>query len=143
MYDFQSAMADGKARAHRERNRGCSSSVRIVSTEELYMGMTEEDWQSWQDELADAVDAASAGEGMDETEEETSIPPAIPTLSGKMTAKQYVKTLKRIGLTPHSAPQALGISASMSFRYAAGTHPIPITVAKLLRALAELGRAEI
>lgn len=142
MYDFQSAMAEGKARAQREHNKGVSSSVRVVSTEELYMGMTEDDWQSWQDELADAVDAASAGDGMDETEEEHPAQPAL-TLSGKMTAKQYVKTLKRLGLTPHSAPPALGISSSMSFRYAAGSHPIPVTVAKLLRALAELGRAEV
>lgn len=60
-----------------------------------------------------------------------------------MTNQQYIKLLKKIGLTPYSAPQALGISLSMSYRYAAGTHPIPVTVAKLLRALAELGRAEV
>lgn len=185
MYDFQSAMADGKARAHRERQRGCSSSVRVFATaEERFEGMTEDDWQSWQDELADAVDAASASEGMDETEEETSIPPAkhaipkppAPAMASRtkdmlarerkvkklnaalekvekveaelersetMNALQYVNKLAHLGLTLETAHHALGISRSMSYRYAAGSHPIPTTVAKLLRALAELGRAEV
>ena len=60
-----------------------------------------------------------------------------------MTNQQYIKLLKKLGLTLETAHHALGISRSMSYRYAAGTHVIPVTVAKLLRALAELGRAEV
>lgn len=156
MYDFQAAMADGKARAQRERNRGRSSSVRVVSTEELYMGMTEEDWQSWQDELADAVDATSAGDGMDETEEEAPKPPRKtvarpagarqpPKISGgaPMAAKAYVTALAKLHLSPYSAAPHLGISRAMSFRYAAGSHAIPATVAKLVRALVLLGKVDV
>jgi predicted transcriptional regulator len=60
-----------------------------------------------------------------------------------MKAESYVKALAKLGLSPYSAAPHLGISRAMSFRYAAGSHAIPETVAKLVRALVRLGTTEI
>jgi hypothetical protein len=60
-----------------------------------------------------------------------------------VTAAQYIKLLKRLGLSPYAAAPVLGISVRMSLRYSAGSHDIPETIAKLVRALAELGRTDV
>jgi hypothetical protein len=55
-----------------------------------------------------------------------------------MTAKQYRDALKKLDLSVYASAKILCISLSQAQRYAAGTHPIPDKVAKLLRALAAL-----
>lgn len=60
-----------------------------------------------------------------------------------MTNKQYIRLLKELDLTPYKAGPVLGISPRMSMRYSAGTHPIPATIAKLVRALVLLGRHDV
>lgn len=56
-----------------------------------------------------------------------------------MTEKTYIRLLAKLGISPYGAGSALGISPRMSMRYAAGTHPIPDTVAKLLMCYVERG----
>jgi hypothetical protein len=92
-------------------------------------------------EVADDVDAPPA---CDPSAERETRRPAKRTLSrGQiMSAKKYVAALADLGLTPHTAAPVLGISSRMSYRYAAGTHVIPLTVAKLTRALVALGRID-
>lgn len=67
-----------------------------------------------------------------------------PILGGRsMTEKTYIRLLAKLELTPYGAGPELGISPRMSMRYAAGTHPIPDTVAKLLRAMVKLGTTDV
>lgn len=51
-----------------------------------------------------------------------------------MTTAQYLRALKRVGLTPASNATAasLGLSRRQCQRIAAGESPVPETVAKLL-----------
>ena len=49
-----------------------------------------------------------------------------------MTATQYVKSLKKLGLTPYSAGPFIGVARRTSMRYASGSQAIPETVAKLI-----------
>ena len=87
-------------------------------------------------EVAGGVDAPPADDPQRKTEEGTR---RRPQLKPTMTSAQYVKMLRRIHLAPYSgAAEALGISVRMSARYAAGSHQIPATIAKLLRALVAL-----
>lgn len=169
--DFMERMDIGRAKRKRTLERTGGTSCTVVSTAEYYRRrgaghddrddvpywnpeqvMTDEDWER----VAGAVDATPAGDGMDETEEETSIPPAKhaspkpparatirPAPTKAMTAKQYKAGLAKLHLSLDASGPALGISRSMTYRYASGSHPIPVTVAKLLRALAELGRADV
>lgn len=61
-----------------------------------------------------------------------------------MTGQQYVAACNKLGITPgYGAAKVLGISLAMTQRYAKGSWPIPMTVAKLLRALVKLGTTEI
>jgi hypothetical protein len=60
-----------------------------------------------------------------------------------MTPAQYTAALRMLGLTTAAAAPVLGILRRQSFRYAAGDAPIPEVVAKLVRALLELGRTEV
>lgn len=163
MYDFQSAMAEGKARAQRERNRGMSA-VRVVSTEEKFMGMTEDDWNDWQEEQASSVDDVGdwwnadepVGPEVDapgpvrpkrETEGKTARPRAAlhhgAAKTQAMSPAQYVAGLKKLGLTPSTCAHHLGIHIATSFRYSSGSHPIPASIAKLIRAMIRLGTTEI
>ncbi len=167
--------------------------------------MTEEDWNSWQDELADADDTARSGDGGEDDlcpdgrpcqrtclngpcpgelvaddvaecptcrdyvghcpccgrkrpgpsgagtvdaapaggrGEETN--PRPPKTAGRaQQARQYVAALRKLGLTPYGAAPHLGISTRMSIRYAAGTHAIPETVAKLVRAMVRLATVDV
>jgi hypothetical protein len=59
-----------------------------------------------------------------------------------MTETEYVRLLKRLGLTAETAGPVLCISRSTAYRYAAGD-PINPTVAKLLCALVVLGDTEV
>lgn len=49
-----------------------------------------------------------------------------------MTARQYATALAKLKLTPYAAAPVLGISRSLSHKYAAGTAPVKETVALLL-----------
>lgn len=164
MFDFQSAMAEGKARAQRQRVRGQTSSVRMfTSSADRWRGWTEEEWQAmeqdaaiddaeayewiddadaWQCEsdVAGDVDAPPAGE---EHETEGKRAPALKrkTLQHGMTARQYAAALKKLGVTPHTARNMLGISSASSYGYAGGSRPIPPTVALLVRALVKLSES--
>ena len=61
-----------------------------------------------------------------------------------VTAAQYRKACEKLGLTTvREMAEELGISPAMAQRYAAGKWPPSKTVAKLLRALVELGRTDI
>lgn len=61
-----------------------------------------------------------------------------------MTTREYLASLKNLGLTPASNETAerLGVSKRQAQRYAAGA-PIPVPIAKLLRALRELDLHEV
>lgn len=65
----------------------------------------------------------------------------------QMSSEEYIESLQRLGHTPYSAGRegVLGISERMSFRYASegGGYCIPVTVAKLLRAMVRLGTAQV
>jgi hypothetical protein len=52
-----------------------------------------------------------------------------------MTTKQYLAVLKKLGLTPSgkATAEAFGLSLRQCQRIAAGTTPVPKTVALLLR----------
>jgi hypothetical protein len=102
---------------------------------------SEDDYMTEENDVGSGVDAPDPGEPGAERETRR---PAKRTLSrGQiMSAKKYVAALADLGLTPHTAAPVLGISSRMSYRYAAGTHVIPLTVAKLIRALVALGRVD-
>jgi hypothetical protein len=112
--------------------------------------MTDDDWNALAGEgVADAVDAAPAGQLGCEKDRaakpaKSPKPKAAPRANFSlsrgqiMTAKQYIAALKKLELSPYGAAPVLGISPRMSLRYSAGTHPIPETVAKLVRAMATL-----
>lgn len=162
MLDFQSAMAEGKARAQRQRDRGQSSSVRMfTSSADRWKGWTEEDWESndmnaaiddaeahewiddadaWQceNEMVGDVDAPPTDERGEETNKKIPVRLKRKTLQHAMTAKQYTAALKKLGVTPHTARNMLGISSASSYGYAGGSRPIPPTVALLVRALVQL-----
>ena len=59
-----------------------------------------------------------------------------------MTADKFVKTLKRLGYTPHNAQQVLGISRSTIFRIVNGTSEVPPVVEKLLAMYERFGIPE-
>lgn len=97
---------------------------------------------------AGAVDATPAAEG--ETEESKTPSLAAPRepqpkpgpnalkKQSDMTHLAYRRALKSLGLTPNNAGPHLGISRATSMRCAAGSHPIPKTLALLIRALVKL-----
>lgn len=60
-----------------------------------------------------------------------------------MTGIQYRKLLAKLDLTPYGGCGALGISPRTSIRYAQDELPIPVTVAKLLRAMVKLGTTDV
>lgn len=60
-----------------------------------------------------------------------------------MTAKEFHAALKKLDLSVYASAKVLCISLSQAQRYAAGTHPIPEKVAKLLRAMVALGRTDV
>ena len=67
-----------------------------------------------------------------------------PLLGGaSMTGAMYRKLLAKLDLSPEHAGPKLGISRRTSYRYAQDELPIPVTVAKLLRAMVKLGTTEI
>lgn len=187
MFDFQSAMAEGKARAQRQRDRGQTSSVRMfTSSADRWKGWTKADWEA--NDMDAAIDDAEAREDMgpddwsyhlEEGRPErcpdgrechgycrlgecpgmvaggvdappagkpagnrgaTSKPANKATKARAMSPDQYVASLKKLGLTPWHACPHLGISKATSFGYAAGSRPIPATIALLIRALVKLGK---
>lgn len=57
-----------------------------------------------------------------------------------MSPKEYRDALLRLGWSSHSTSASnLGVSLSMSYRYASGRSPVSFTVARLLRSLIRLG----
>lgn len=59
-----------------------------------------------------------------------------------MDSIEYREGCALLGISIYRSAKVLGISLASAKRYAAGSHPIPGTVAKLLRALCMLGRVE-
>jgi hypothetical protein len=160
MLDFQERMAIGRANRKRAIERNGSSSVKIFTTsEEMYRGREDEadEWQfncedigpddppvDWQGDwhgVGEEVDASPPEPQATRNRGETRAGGSLKHRT--MTAVQYKAALKKLGLSPHLAAPHLGISSSMSFRYAAGSHAIPATVAKLIRALVKLGTTEV
>jgi hypothetical protein len=156
--DFMERMDVGRAVRKRELERHGSTSCTVVTTAEYYRRrgaghddrtdvpyweppQSEDDYMTEENDVGSGVDAPDPGERGAERETRR---PAKRTLSrGQiMSAKKYVAALADLGLTPHTAAPVLGISSRMSYRYAAGTHVIPLTVAKLIRALVALGRID-
>jgi hypothetical protein len=60
-----------------------------------------------------------------------------------MTAYQYKIALNRLNLSNAESAKALGISLASHKRYRVGSHPIPETVAKLLRAMVRLETIDV
>jgi hypothetical protein len=60
-----------------------------------------------------------------------------------MSAKQYRDACTKLGISIYASAKVLGISLSSAQRYAKGSHEIPDTVARLLRALVRLGTTEV
>jgi hypothetical protein len=60
-----------------------------------------------------------------------------------MTPKQFDAAVAKLGLSVYASAPALGISLRQAQRYSSGESPVPITVAKLLRAMILLGTTEI
>lgn len=60
-----------------------------------------------------------------------------------MTPKQFDAAVAKLGLSVYASAPALGISLRQAQRYSSGESPIPIVVAKLLRAMILLGTTEI
>lgn len=58
---------------------------------------------------------------------------------GTMSADQFNRAVKKLGLTTYSCGDHLGISLSASHRYARGEVPVPKTLAKLIRAYLKFG----
>lgn len=56
----------------------------------------------------------------------------MPARDEAMTKETFVKVLKKLGHTPYSSHDDLGLSLRQAMRYAAGDQPIPGPVAKLL-----------
>jgi hypothetical protein len=50
-----------------------------------------------------------------------------------MTAEEFDRALKRLGLSVYAARVPLGVSLRQAQRYSSGDTPIPATVALLLR----------
>ena len=68
---------------------------------------------------------------------------ALASARPEMTATTYRLCLEKLGLSPYAAAPHLGISRSLSFSYAAGSHPISPPVAKLVCALVKLGSLDV
>jgi hypothetical protein len=161
--DFMERMDAGRAERKRTLERTGGTTCSVVTTTEYYRRrgaghddrtdvpywepedtMTDDDWNK----VAGAVEATPAGEpGPKETKSRARKPSKpkakakanLPVSSGRsMTENQYVRQLAKLGLSPYNAAPHLGISWRMSYRYSAGTHPIPETVAKLVRAMVTL-----
>jgi hypothetical protein len=165
MYDFQQAMADGKARTKRAIERSGGSSVQVfTSSQDRWRGVTEEDWHAMQAEIDmqrdDHLDIdwdlvgggvdASPPEGAPKTEEKTAHDNRVGSPKNQqgepiehMAGEEYKRLLAALGYEPYNSAidNVLGVKKRMSMRYAAGSHPIPEPVAKLLRILAKLGTA--
>lgn len=64
-------------------------------------------------------------------------------MQSAMTPKQFNAAVAKLGLSVYASAPALGISLRQAQRYSSGESPIPQTVAKLLRALVQLGTVDV
>lgn len=64
-------------------------------------------------------------------------------MESTMTAKQFNQAVAKLGLSVYASAPALGISLRQAQRYSAGETAVPMTVAKLLRALVALGTSDV
>lgn len=171
-HGFDDRMQVGRAIAQERRNRGLPTGAPakgwnakrapIEDTQEnrLYAELADvrRDLREAQNEIARhqlgaASDLDDFGAEFDRLVGRGLASPALPPRSSTtpartrgaatMTNKQYLDTLKKLGLTPagQQTAQALGLSLRQCQRIAAGDSPVPETLAKLLAMYLEHGLA--